>query len=136
MIGAVLDTNVMVSALLREDSPPLMVLNAALKKSFRCFVSEEVFAEYEDIYGRFHSKLPAHDAVIVLREFRKIARWVKPRKPVHAAFDQDDNKFLECALEARADYVVTGNRRHFPPRFQDIRIIGPKEFTTVLLSEL
>jgi uncharacterized protein len=61
---------------------------------------------------------------------------VKPRKPVHAAFDPDDNKFLECALEARADYVVTGNRRHFPPRFQDIRIIGPKEFTTVLLSEL
>ena len=136
MIGAVLDTNVVVSALMHEGTPPSTVLRAALRRSFRCFVSDEVFAEYEAICARYHFKIPAHDVLTALREFRKIATWVIPAKRIHAAFDSDDNKFLECALEARTDYVVTGNLRHFPAQFQDIRIVCPRQFTTVLWSEL
>ena len=136
MIGAVLDTNVVVSALMHEGTPPSTVLRAALRKSFRCFASEEVFAEYEVVCARYHLKLPTHDVLAAFRELRKIATWVTPAKRVHAAFDSGDNKFLECALEARADYVVTGNLRHFPSQFQDIRIVGPRQFTMVLWSEL
>jgi predicted nucleic acid-binding protein len=110
MIGAVLDTNVMVSALMREGSPPSMVLNAALKKSFRCFVSNEVFAEYEAIYARYHLKLPSRDVVFTLKEFRKIATWVTPRKAVHAAFDQDDKHVSRMRAGG-----ARGLRRHRKP---------------------
>ncbi len=60
---------------------------------------------------------------------------VEPRRQVRISTDAKDNKFLECALEARADYVVTGNVRHFPVRFQDIRIIRPRQFLTALAAE-
>jgi len=65
-----------------------------------------------------------------------IQRWwsLLQRESTHGT-DANDNKFLECALEARADYVVTGNVRHFPSRFQDIRIVLPKQFLTTLAAE-
>jgi len=67
--------------------------------------------------------------------FRTTAGFVLPRKRLNVTTDPDDNIFLECALEARADYVVTGNLRHFPPRFQDIRIVGPRQFLTILAAD-
>jgi uncharacterized protein len=65
---------------------------------------------------------------------REAAILVAPRKRLDVTRDPDDNKVLECTLEARADYVVTGNARDFPPRFQDIRIISPRRFLTLLAS--
>ena len=41
---------------------------------------------------------------------------------------------LECALEARADFVVTGNNRDFPSRYQDIRIVTPRDFLVLFYS--
>ena len=69
-----------------------------------------------------------------LRLMRRAAILVVPRKRLEVTRDPDDNKVLECALEARADYVVTGNTRDFPSRFQDIRIIPPRAFLTFLAS--
>ena len=60
---------------------------------------------------------------------------VRPSKGLKVTKDPDDNKVLECALEARADYVVTGNVRHFPVRYQDIRVVTPWEFMAILAAE-
>jgi predicted nucleic acid-binding protein len=60
---------------------------------------------------------------------------VVPKKKLDVAIDPDDNKVVECALEARADYIVTGNIRHFPSRFQDIRIVLPRQFLTLLAAQ-
>jgi predicted nucleic acid-binding protein len=65
---------------------------------------------------------------------RNAAILVVPRKKLKITRDPDDNKVLECALEARADYIVTGNIRDFPERFQDIRVIPPRRFMTLLAS--
>ncbi len=49
------------------------------------------------------------------------------------ATDEPDNRFLECALVARADYLVTGNLRHFPaPEFEGIQIVSPAVFAEVV----
>jgi uncharacterized protein len=71
-----------------------------------------------------------------MRAFRRIATVVSPRKQVTAALDPGDNHVLECALEARADYIVTGNLRHFPSPFQDIGVISRREFLLVFASQL
>jgi uncharacterized protein len=53
------------------------------------------------------------------------------------ALDEADNRFLECALEARAAFLVTGNLRHFPvPTFEDIQIVEPARFAHVLAERL
>ena len=60
--------------------------------------------------------------------------WVAPRIPVNIlSRDPSDNKFLECALESQADYLITGNTRHFPlKKFHDTRIINPRDFIDLI----
>jgi uncharacterized protein len=67
-----------------------------------------------------------------MQMFGRTCAIVIPGKRLRVTSDPDDNIFLECALEARADYVVTGNIRHFPSRFQDVRVITPKYFLTMM----
>ena len=78
--------------------------------------------------------LDAREIATSLRLMRNVAVLVAPRKRLQITTDPDDNKVLECALEARADYVVTGNIRHYSQQFQDIRIIPPRRFMTLLAS--
>jgi uncharacterized protein len=71
-----------------------------------------------------------------LRSIQRASIQVIPKKKLSITKDPDDNKFLECALQARADYVVTGNIRDPPAKFQDIRIVSPKQFLAILASDL
>ena len=48
-----------------------------------------------------------------LRSIRRLGHWVKPSATVEECTDPDDNVFLECAQAGEADYLVTGNKRHF-----------------------
>jgi len=70
-----------------------------------------------------------------MRTIRKCSTLVIPKRKLNVSRDPDDNKVVECALEARADYIVTGNIRHFPSRFQDIRIVLPRRFLTVVAAQ-
>ena len=62
-------------------------------------------------------------------EITAAAVMIDPAERLTAATDEPDNRFLECALAARAEYLVTGNLRHFPtPAFEGIRIVPPAAF--------
>jgi predicted nucleic acid-binding protein len=52
------------------------------------------------------------------------------------AKDPDDDKFLECAGAARADYLVTGNQRHFPKFWKKTKVITPREFIGIVAPHL
>ena len=66
----------------------------------------------------------------------KAARMVEPSRRVRAARDPEDNKFLECARESDADYLVTGSQRHFPKRFGRTRVVNAREFLASIIPEL
>ena len=129
-----MDTNVVLSAHLTIEGPSGVILDLVFSKFFRCFVSYPLLEEYEEVLKRPRFGLDAREIARSLRLIRSATIRVTPRKPLTVTRDPDDNKVLECALEARADYVVTGNTRDFPPRFQDIRIISPRSFLTILAS--
>ena len=57
---------------------------------------------------------------------------VSPSRPLHVAKDPGDDKFLECADAARADYLVTGNQRHFPKFWKKTKVITSREFTSIV----
>lgn len=70
-----------------------------------------------------------------LEQIGKVTRPVAPIAAVTAAQDPDDNIFLECAEAAQADYLVTGNLRHFPDQWRKTRVVGPRELIGCLLGE-
>ena len=63
------------------------------------------------------------------------AHVVVPKRPLHIASDPDDNIFLECD-SGRADYLVTGNPRHFPRLWKKTKVITSREFISVVSRHL
>ena len=113
MLKAVLDTNAVVSAHLTSGGPAALIFRLALSRYFQCYVSEEILEEYSEVSQRRKFKLDADDVVQSLGAFRAAAVLINPRIQIVAARDPDDDKILECAIEAKADCMVTGNIRDF-----------------------
>ena len=59
----------------------------------------------------------------LLQLIKRHACLVVPARRLEVALDPDDNRFLECADAARADYLVTGNQRHFPKFWKKTKVI-------------
>jgi uncharacterized protein len=135
MAKAVLDTNVVVSGLRNLEGPSASLLKLAESKVFRCYVSREILTEYEEVLRRENLGLNRVQIRRFMRMVRRTVFTVAPKTKIQATSDPNDNMFLECALHSRADYVVTGNLRHFPGQFQDIRIVSPRQFLTILAAE-
>jgi putative PIN family toxin of toxin-antitoxin system len=135
MIRVVIDTNVLVSALLQRKGLPAAVLMLALSGRVQSYVSKSILAEDTDVIRRHRFKLRADVIEKTLQAIRKAARHVKPAVHADACSDPDDNMFLECAETAHADYLVTGNQRHFPKQWKKTRIIGVREFIEIMVQE-
>jgi uncharacterized protein len=122
----VLDTNVLLSALAFPGSKPDQVLHCVRRGEVSLFLSPFILTELERVLRekfRF-SKRKTDDRVTTIR---RMATMVEPvdRIALVVAKD-DDNRILECALAARADYLVTGDTKHLLP----LRSIG----TTLILT--
>jgi putative PIN family toxin of toxin-antitoxin system len=129
MIRVVLDTNILVSALLQPQGLPARTLLLALEGiTAQLCVSGDIYSEYEEVIRR--PKFNYSDAVIerALRTIRQNGIWVKPSHKVRACSDPDDDIFLECAEAARAHYLVTGNLKHFPLKWADTQIVTARRF--------
>lgn len=139
MIRVVLDTNVLISALLQPQGRPaqVLLLTTAGSAAQLC-VSAEVYAEYEEVIHRPRFKRSEHEISEVLRAIREVGIWVRPSHNVRACIDPDDDVFLECAQAARAHYLVTGNLRHFPAKWEETLVVTPHQFldaTAAILDE-
>lgn len=130
---AVFDTNVNVSALLKPESLPASLVALGNAGTVQVYISPPILAEYEEVLrrARFGFQLSLVNRFIA--EITAAAVMVHPEERVSAATDEPDNRFLECALAARADYLVTGNLRHFPAlEFEGVRIVSPARFAEVV----
>jgi uncharacterized protein len=132
MIRVVLDTNIIVSALLQPLGPPAQVFLLALGDSVRLCISGSVYAEYEAVIRRPRFRRTEETILSTLQAIRDQGLWVKPTDAVRACSDPDDDIFLECAQAARAAYLITGNTKDFPLRWLDTSIVAPREFLDVL----
>ena len=132
----VVDTNIIVSAALKPDSLPRTVLLLSITRPARLCLTEAILAEYRDVLGR--PKLKIHKGVRqqFLQLIRSRSYTIQPRRPLLVTPDREDNKFLECADAARADYLVTGNPRHFPRFWKKTTVITPREFVSLVAPHL
>ncbi len=104
----VLDTNVFLSAILFGGKPQ-QVLDAAISGRARIFISGGIVIELEGVLRRAKFALPAQFVQTVVAEVMSLAEWVTPRSHSQAvADDPTDNEVIDCAIEAEADYIVSG----------------------------
>ena len=132
MIRVVLDTNIVVSALLQPLGPPAQVVVLALNGSMQLCVSGNVYAEYEEVVRRGKFQRAVDTVAAMLGAIRDRAFWVKVTETVQACSDADDNIFLECAQASQADYLVTGNLKHFPTSRAGTRVVTARWLLDIL----
>ncbi len=132
----VIDTNVVISAALKPEGLQRTTFILAITKPARLYVSQPILAEYAEVLSRPELKIRKGLRRQLLQLIRNRGNLVVPSRRLEVSSDPDDNRFLECADAARADYLVTGNLRHFPRFWKKTKIITPREFIGLVAPHL
>lgn len=127
MIKVVLDTNVIVSSILTRGSPKA-IFDLAVNRRIAWFVSEPIMAEYRRVLEYPRLKIKQADIRKTLWAVKKHGHLVSPNFIVDRAGEEPDNRFLECAQEAKANFLVTGNLKHFPSAWKYTKVVSPAVF--------
>ncbi len=125
----VIDTNIYISAILFGGRPGEVFL-LAKEKEIDLYVSSAIIAEVAaKLTDKFH--WPVARVTVVVQEIGETATVVRPRKRLHVvAGDESDNRILECATLADAEFIISGDRRHLlsMKRYEGIKIPSPARF--------
>ena len=132
----VIDTNVVVSAVLKPDGLQRAVFLLATTKPARWYVSDAIMKEYSVVLARPELKIRRSLRLQVIQLIKNHTYSVTPSQLPQVTTDPDDNIFLECADAARADYLVTGNQRHFPRFWKKTKVIDSREFLDIVTPHL
>lgn len=135
-ILAVIDTNVIVSALLNHDkeSNPSKVINDVLLGIITPIFNDEILSEYKDVLSR--DKFPFRDSDIedTLNLFLKKGIRVDSTFPVEEFIpDLDDVVFYEVAMSIEGTYLITGNIKHFP---NNPIVVTPAQMVDILNRDM
>jgi uncharacterized protein len=132
----VLDTNIIVSAVLKPAGLERTVLVVAITKPAHLYVSQAIVAEYGQVLDRPELQIRRGLRNQLMEVIRNRARLISPAKRFQITSDPNDNIFLECADAARADYLVTGNARHFPTFWKQTKVVTSGEFMGIVAPHL
>jgi putative PIN family toxin of toxin-antitoxin system len=132
----VIDTNVVVSAALKPEGLQRTVVLLAMTKPARWYVSEPILEEYRTVLARPQLKIRKSLRQQFLQLIKNHAHVVAPSRLGQVTSDPDDNMFIECADRTRADYLVTGNQRHFPKFWKNTKVISSSDFLSVIAPHL
>jgi uncharacterized protein len=132
----VIDTNVVVSAALKPEGLQRTVVLLAMTKPALWYVSDAIVSEYAMVLARPELKIRRNLRHQLLQLIKNHTRVVSPSRLAQVTSDPGDNMFVECADAARADYLVTGNQRHFPKFWKNTKIITSSEFLIVIAPHL
>jgi len=133
----VIDSNVVVSAMLSPHAPPAQVVRLALQGDLGLFHDHRILAEYREVLSRPKFDFDADDVRAMLEGIEWIGETVFASPLSVELPDPSDLPFLEVAAAAGADALVTGNTRHYrPPKGRhDVRIVTPRELLDLLTKE-
>lgn len=134
MIYAVIDTNVIVSALLSRnpDAATVKVFEAVLSKAVCPLFNHEIIDEYMDVLCREKIKFPIRQIEIVISRIQQLGVMVERVHCSEDFPDLDDAVFYEVALSKDDAYLVTGNTKHFP---KSPIVVTPAEMIDIILAQ-
>lgn len=126
--SVVLDTNIIVSSQIKPSGLEAKLFDLAQERSLRMCISQAILDEYAEVLRRPKFGFDADFAPRLLRIIQGFSRVVAPIQRVRASPDPSDNIFLECAEAANADFLITGNKRHFPDHWLGTQVVNAREF--------
>ncbi len=128
----IIDTNVLVSALIQRNYPNFIIYNYVLENLVEVCISTELFDEYFEVLNRpkfikypdFISK-----AEVVLAQIETKASKYFPTQRLDIIKDNPDNRLLELAVASKADFIITGNTNDFTMSYYEgTKIVSPKDY--------
>ncbi len=123
----VLDTNVLVSALLKPNSYPAHVLNAILNEKVTLLFDNRILEEYRRVLLRPRFGFSVEIVEPLLDYLESEGKFVVANYSGRAFDDDEDKKFYEVAVTGKTDFLVTGNISHYPI---EPLISTPRDFVT------
>jgi putative PIN family toxin of toxin-antitoxin system len=128
----IIDTNVVVSALIQRSYPYRIIYDIFVAEKIQLCVSEQLMREYYEVLSR--PKFAQFQdffmrAELLLIEIEAQSLKYSPRIKLDVLSDKDDNMILELADESSADFVITGNTNDFTfPSYKQTKIVTPKAY--------
>ncbi|MCW5959816.1 MAG: putative toxin-antitoxin system toxin component, PIN family [Pyrinomonadaceae bacterium] len=110
MIKTVIDTGITVSAAFRDRMPEEVILFIVEQEDFEWVISPAILEEYTEVLARKKFNLPPEFLQKWSEIFEQCTTTIEPEIEIDFLRDKKDAKFLECALAAEADYLITGDK--------------------------
>lgn len=131
MIYAVIDTNVLVSALLsrHSDAATVTVIAAISEDGLRPLFNQGIVKEYDDVLHRPKFGFPPQEIDAILHRILKTGVETHRTKTSEMIPDPKDVEFYEVALSKDDAFLVTGNTKHFP---KNTIVVTPAEMVEIL----
>lgn len=125
----VVDTNVLISALLFKNSVPFRAIELAEKQGIILY-SEAILNELEQVLNRkkFNKYLSLEDRQVFLLKFISVSELVSITEKIAVCRDEKDNKFLELAVSGNANVIVTGDL--------DLLVLNPFQAVEILTPDI
>jgi putative PIN family toxin of toxin-antitoxin system len=130
----VLDTNVVVSALLKPHGLEDQVFRLALAGRLLLCVSPEVLAEYGRVLSSPKFKFKPEEVATALRQLEKAGSLFHPAQTLRISAHEPDNRFYECADAAQAAFLITGNLKHFKKDYQATKVVNARKLLDLLAT--
>jgi putative PIN family toxin of toxin-antitoxin system len=129
----VLDTNIVASATYWRGKPAHCLEAWALGR-YDLAISHPILTEYEEVIARLAVRYPSRQPTDWLSPIKQASHLYLPIPLAASTADPDDEMFIECAVAARADYLVTGDKGHLLALHQasGIHIIPASDFLRLL----
>lgn len=125
----ILDTNMFISGVFLSG-PPYKILEAWKSKKIKLVISPAIFEEYRRVAAELSKQFESVDISSILELVAIIAEMVPDTSlPAPACADPDDDKFLACAVAARAKIICSGDKALLKTSgYNDIRVCTPSAF--------
>lgn len=122
----IFDTNTLISAFLLSNQTTAARAWYRAAEIGQIIVSDETIAEFADVFIRpkFDKYLSSAKRLTIIEDFKTITKAFRPTETVSICRDEKDNKYLELALTAQADCIITGDA--------DLLVLHPFEYIPIL----
>jgi len=129
MIRAVIDTNVLISSFIAYGKPR-KVLDRVFTGKVRLLTSPVILLEFEEVLSREKFGLTKTQVQRIVSLIIRSSEAIEPKtKIILITEDPDDNKIIECAIDGRAKYIITGDSHLLKIRkYKNIMIVNPNGF--------